>query len=271
MQKETAIPNPATLEVQFTGHDIGFIDFAVRYGNQVVEASASETWDPFPALMAWLESLALGVHECAFLLDPEGPPEICFRATPFGGWGNVKFTLSEYEAEPRLSVALPRIELVEAFYRAVVDFSESELYHPKQWEAQRLGSAIEQKLGMPPEAWIEQVVTLSRREVQKRIWVIYPECTLPDTSRSPEDLGTLEERAEMELIDSEDNFIPAYWPLHKDWDNLTMDRRRDDLLNYMSCNFGPYRGMPLRLFRSPLIEDWLAGRPLSGVASRSGW
>ena len=58
--------------VTFTGCDVGWVYFAICRGEQNAEIRASEVFDPFPDLIAWLEAIAVEVKECAIKIDEEG-------------------------------------------------------------------------------------------------------------------------------------------------------------------------------------------------------
>ena len=58
---------PVPISVDFIRCEVGWIDFRITAGNQSVVVKASEVFDPFPDLLAWLEAMAVGVQECAFI------------------------------------------------------------------------------------------------------------------------------------------------------------------------------------------------------------
>lgn len=251
-----------SLFIRFYDCEYGWIHLRLDVGVQIAELRLSHVYDPFSDLMAWLESIVIGVPVCAFDLDEEGHV-VTWQAKRFWQHGKELLhvtLLAEYEQRHWLDILLPSRVWVAAVYGAMVRFSESPDYRPEHWERKSLRQAFEESTGQTAEAWLETLLGLSRREVQKAIWrfapeILYNPYDYPDTRDC---IGTSEELFELTGRTQTDEHpgLPSYW-LIEGWETLDLAERRKELLECLDEKVNSWGGLPLRQFRSKLIENWL--------------
>lgn len=257
---------PPPLKIKFDGCEAGWIALHITVADQTLDLQMSHWLDPLPDLLAWLEAISLGMARCGWTLDEEGcsvafdvqdadKAEILLRTRD-----PILLTIVPDYAAPTLTCRLRRRELVQCFYLAFREFATSDCYVPGQWELQTFGDAIREKTGLDPDVWIEALMAapLTRRELQKRFWLIHRGIVSP-VSPDGEMIGTASEYAEMTggaplALYS----YPAYW-FHGEWEALPDNAARRAYLHGClddseDCS---WRGLPWRQMRSAWLESWL--------------
>ena len=114
------------LDVTYALPEVGWIDTAIRAGEQVIEFSISEVYDPVPALLDWLERLAEGRSGRLFM-DVEGW-YVDFHCFPEGD--RVRFVVEEgdYGRSMTLDISIDRIALLAGLYWPLVVLWESDAF-----------------------------------------------------------------------------------------------------------------------------------------------
>lgn len=156
------------IHVRFRDCEAGWIRLDLGYGSEEISINLSHFFEPLPALLTWLESIASGVEQCMFEIEEEGTT-VMFRATSLHG-GDVRFRVERLYGVASLECSLPARQLVATIYQAFVDFSESPEYKRQEWETYSLADAVREEDGLSVDQWIESTIHLSRRELQKAIW-----------------------------------------------------------------------------------------------------
>jgi hypothetical protein len=222
--------------------------------------------DPLPDLLAWLEAISLGMARCGWMLEEESTfvtfniedarkPVIFNRSRD-----PVSLTIvPDYDA-PTLTCELSRRELVQCFYRAFCEFAASTRYLPNEWELRTFGEVIRQSTGVDPINWVDALLTapLTRRELQKRFWLIH-RGTIGPGWPDGEMIGTAAEYAEMTVgAPLAPGMSPRYWS-HAEWEALPDNAARRAYLSGCldDSEDSAWRGLPWRQMRSVWLEDWL--------------
>jgi hypothetical protein len=162
------------IKVKFYESVVGWLRLKISAGEQYANLSFSHCFDPLPDLKCWLEAIALGVEQTSFSYNPEGniikfdfletaysvreteddEPPICYSShsinvfsLSFPFYSNDKRfasntlemimankTLPNEQDEIFFKAWVDRKQIVKAFYKAVLDFSKSKRYKPKEWE-----------------------------------------------------------------------------------------------------------------------------------------
>lgn len=93
---------------------------------QKVECHFSTVFSPFSNFILWLEAVALGVQECAFEWEAEGPDgRMQWKRRD---WDTGHFTLEWSNLDPPPRIMLGRYQMVEAFYTAFRNMANSFTY-----------------------------------------------------------------------------------------------------------------------------------------------
>ncbi|MBP7231858.1 MAG: hypothetical protein KBA28_07990 [Syntrophaceae bacterium] len=115
--------------VRFTGCEYGWIYFTVITDEHEVDIRASEVYDPFPDLIAWLEAIAVGVQECAFDMEEEGPEKrFEFRKISYDKF---RLYITDNYEKTLLETFVDRKQLVSAFYNGIKTYASSPDYQEK--------------------------------------------------------------------------------------------------------------------------------------------
>ena len=225
-----------------------------------LDDAAVRTWlcasqCPFPRFIAWLEAVVVGVQECAFQWDGEGPDG---ELRWFDLWKSGRLRVSwlgkeRFEREVRLNKA----QMVRAFYGAFRGFVESNRYDPLDYEELTLGEALALVLdGDDLDAVAEALARRFRGEAfalmeEMRDLAFDREAGYPRRAT----LAQFIERAtQRKSDDSEDaRCIPM------EWDCWAFERRRLEVLEVVFKGGTLIAfGSKLRELRSSLVEAWLA-------------
>lgn len=196
-----------------------------------VSCRISSVFCPFRSLLAWLEAVAVGVQECAFEWEAEGP---------FGrlAWSHLHLVLDwhEHDREHCIRIRADRKQVVRAFYTAFRRFVESGEYDPLRYERLRNGEAMVLAIGhrFTEDELIGQLLLLSRSEAEDRLQEIWPLQQIGDTG-----LETLP------------------W-VETEWDGWATPQRRSYLREIFDMRGLGRDGAPVRALRSDLLERWLA-------------
>jgi hypothetical protein len=275
---EMAVSRNQNLTVKFGDCNAGWISMLLTSGERSLTVRMSHFLDPLPKMLAWLESIAIGVEECGFRVDEEGA-YVNFLASKqfFASHECRAYTIlnvtPQYDVQP-LQVTLPTYDLVGIFYRAFREFADSPEYVRTQWEYLTLEQVMYEQSGMTASAWIDSVISLEPRQLQMALWRLDPQIL------NPEDwldfIGT--EAELMELTGKtigEAGGLPCYWPLPQElwgqYANKDELAQRKFLEECLPEQFGSWSGTPWRRMRSALIENWLESESLEPWAYWKRW
>ncbi|AMO23249.1 hypothetical protein GCM10027034_42690 [Ramlibacter solisilvae] len=216
----------------------------------------SSLWCAFPAFIRFLEAITIGVQECAFSWDPEGPYGRMKWYSSGGAEGSFRLQWSSGKYTIDQSTRVPTRDVVETLYTAFRAFAESD-YEPfryetlPEWDAYSLILA-DATLG----DFARALATLSAAEATAVLMRAGQamhdrggdERVLPARCHSLE--WFLLARHDANAGDSE---LPAAWD---EWGEA---RRRHYLGSLWGrSTLGCWSGSDLRRLRSARIEEWLA-------------
>jgi len=125
------------LTFSFGNCDAGWIELTIEVNQKKVKLDLSWAVDPFPDIIAWLESISRNIEEAAFTLDEEGH-EVCFRYKRSTDGISMVFSLVSGSTGEMLAVEVDRFQLVSEFYTKLKEYGRSDRYIPAQWESETL-------------------------------------------------------------------------------------------------------------------------------------
>jgi hypothetical protein len=247
---------PTDLQIRFRDCEAGWIHMDVTHVSDTVSVNLSHVFEPLPAFLAWLEAVSTGVEQCSFVIDEEGSL-VEFKATTLNS-GKVRFQITPNYESTKLDLNLSARELVGAMYRAYVEFSESPDYKPEEWESYLLGDAVRDHTGLSQQQWVDSMLTLNRRELQKAIWRLDRDtCVDIEYARQSENFASDDEVLELTGKPAEAGTLLSYW--HCDgWENLTSENEKTKfLLEALEERINSWDGFPWPRMRSVMLEKWL--------------
>jgi len=127
------------LEVEFSEPNAGWISVRVKPLHELFAISCSYIWDPFRAMIAWLEEIADGKDSSTWRVNEEGR----FGHLQFYGGGSSAVLEGDYllhvQTDDRglarvRGARVKRRQLVESFYSSFRAMTESPTYTPREWE-----------------------------------------------------------------------------------------------------------------------------------------
>lgn len=254
------------LTIKFGDCDAGWIPMRLSNGECSLVVTMSHFLDPLPDMLAWLESIMVGVQRCGFRVDEEGRFTNFSAEREFHPKENWRaytiLNIVQEEAAQPLQMTLPTFELVGVFYRAFREFAGSSEYVRKNWERITLEDVVNEQIGITAVAWIDSVILLEPRELQKAFWKIDPYIERNPKSYM-DNLGTDAELMELTgQTRAEAGGVPRYCLLPQElWGRYAkrdVQAQREYLKEYLSESlYTSWAGMPWRKMRSSLIEEWL--------------
>lgn len=232
--------------------------------------ASSSSGSFFREMICWLEAIATGVRECAFIWDGEGPDGELRWHRDFKGSGHLEIKWSggcgsaAFQHEAKLN----RHQLVAAMYGAFVAWIQSDAYDPILFESMTDGEAYSLlvKEGLLPFA--EEIARRDRSSAFQLIRVVW-NCSR-DYDMGPrrgEDLATFIRMADskppFDLTDEIERDHIQFL-IDSAWDQWSFDER----LAYVHEVVFGFRsdgltGDRLRELRSQRIEAWLLDTPTS--------
>ena len=129
---------PQALDVEFTVPEAGWIWGCVKPLHDLPALACSHIYDPFAAMISWLEQIIAGADAATWLINHENHVS---RLQFYGGLklaGDESDHLLHIQSDQTIkrvrAVAVRREQLVKAFYRGFRDMAEDPSYDPPQWD-----------------------------------------------------------------------------------------------------------------------------------------
>lgn len=254
-----------TILVEFTECRYGWIYFNVKAGGCEVNIRASEVYDPFPDLIAWLEAIVAGVQECAFDMEEEGPEKrFEYRKITYK---NFRFRITDNYEEILLEAFVDSKQLVSEFYNSLKAFASSDEYqkNKSEWEDELLWERMS-KITNPHatrEVVLHALLQKNREKIIETFFkfapfflLAYPDAKdesdnfsrLVDYTLNPDDPVTKQGLVE----------TPQYWPVPEEFDEWPIDKRSQYLEECMDENVnGTKCGTRLGNIHSTIIDQYL--------------
>ena len=251
--------------VEFTECRYGWIYFNVKAGGYEVNIRASGVFDPFPDLIAWLEAVTVGVQECAFDMEEEGP-EKRFEYQKVT-YNKFRFRITDNYEKILLNAFVDSKQIVSAFYNGLKEFASSDEYqnNKSEWEDELLWERMSMA-GSPPVR--REVVShyLLQQKREKIIEVFFKFAPLvyisfPDAKDKGEEISRYGEYVmKPDDPDTKQGLVetPQYWPIPEDFDAWTLDKRSQYLEECLDENVnGTKCGKRLGNIRSAIIDQYM--------------
>ena len=212
----------------------------------------------FSDMLHWLEAVVVGVWECAFQWDGEGPEgELRWFCRDCDS-GQLKLSWRTWrEADVEREVRLNTPQMVRAFYESFRNYVESDRYDPLDYEDLNAGEAFSLVLeGGNLDALADFMASRSRQEALGLIHELLDlasdrDAGYPRRATLAQFIERVARRPSGES-DQADGWISA------EWDGWSVSQRRRDVVE------GVYKGgacmgsgTKLRELRSPMVEEWL--------------
>jgi hypothetical protein len=221
----------------------------------------SSVFCAFDDLVKFLEAIALGVEQCSFHWDAEGPGgSFAWQQASQGGAGFLSVT---WLSKPsfRYVVRIDGKSAVRCLYGAFREFVESDSYDPVRYERMPIGEIISLVLAeddldrLPAElakldAAAEALLGIVDGGPGERT-LLGPKqrYALNDCLGHVE--GDLARRKELG-----DTILQWKW-ITAEWDNWPIERRLEDIEAIMGWESGSWHGANLRAMKSDILEAWL--------------
>lgn len=249
------------VNVEFYEATYGWLCFKVSAGDQVFDGRFSEVFDPIMDLKKWLEAIAIGVKQTSFNFDPEGD-DVKFDFDRKRLDTEVLTICQPYGDEIYLKVNVERKQVVNAFYRGLIDFSKSDRYDPREWEVEYMWERLCKIMKMDEIKLIDWLLELDRQELGKVLFDASP-CHLisfPSAQDKNEEFNLFLKSVETdsEKIGEHDLVrTPIYWDIPDDYDYWPSHKKMTLVTKYLQEKATGYEGVKLKEFRSVIIEKYL--------------
>ena len=249
--------------VEFTECDAGWICFTVKAGTHEVKISASEVFDPFPDLIAWLESIAIGVQECAFDMEEEGP-EKRFEYRKLA-YDRFRFRITDNYQETVLEAFVDPKQLIAAFYNGIKEFSASAEYNKSEWEDELLWERMS-KATTPPakrEVVLNYLLSQNREKIIDVFFKIAPVVyiSFPEAKEKNEEFSRfIDVTLDPDDPEKRKGMVetPQYWPIPEDFGSWQIQERTNFLEECLNENVnGTKCGTRLGDIHSEIINRYL--------------
>lgn len=249
----------ADLHLEYRDCQAGWIVIDISSHEQAVRVHASQVFDPFPALITWLESIVTGASVSEFEIDEEGSL-VALQFTQGDRQGI--FTLTDpLEDRLLLQMSILPKTLVAEFYAKLRAFAVSQAYRKEEWEIETLGERLSFSMeGIAEDVILDQLLAYPVRAIQQLFWKVAPsyEIVFPNAFSAQERLRYFADY----VTDDEHPLdgaiqVPDLYPFPQGFDELPEDERRRYLQECLTDRVSGYCGVKLGELRSPLIEKWL--------------
>lgn len=235
------------LNIKVDFHEViaGWIHFKIIAGEQSYDGRFSEVYDPIIDLKHWLEAVSTNVQQTSFTFDPEGD-DIKFEINRLEYEGNY-FVISEPYADGKtyLNVIVNRKQLVKAFYQGIIELSQSEKYHPREWEVCYYKQRLCGDYKVDEAKLLEILKQLKRKELIEKLFEANPMYLIDNKNRESEDPFS-------------GDGTPMKMKISKKYDNWTDKTKEKFIVEIMNLEVSGFCGTKLSEFQSDIIEKYLS-------------
>lgn len=235
-------------QVHFTHAKDGYLYYEIQYGNIFFKNEFDAAFDPIMDLKNWLEEISRGLENQNTIRIENGGELIHFLFKEVQNKGFL--FLSDYHPnKPILQIPTTRKELVRNFYRAVIDFSNSPKYEPKEWERIYLKDLLCKDFGgVNEEVLVKMLLCMNRENLLKVLF------------------KTKKWSVSYQFKANRIKYIDSYYfanhftnALPKNYDELSELKKEEIILNWLNqiVNQKNWNGTSLREFKSEIIEEFL--------------
>jgi hypothetical protein len=218
----------------------------------------SSAFCPFEDLVRFLEAIVLGVQECAFHWDAEGPGGDMRWRRSAPGTGHLLLRWSGARPAVSRRTLLETRDAAGALYGAFRAFVESPAYDPLRYEAMTWGRVL--AAVCRPESLDDIARALARLPGDRAAVAV---ARMDEVAESRRDSGPALAFPLAHYLQAADSDL-ARAPLHDEWDGWSVEQRLDHLAEFFEGRTSGWFGADLRSLRSAMIEDWLAAQATAG-------
>lgn len=257
--------NSATFQVQYRDCDAGWIHIDISVGAKTTRVCASEVFDPFRDLIAWLESIVTGATISEFEIDEEGS-RVTFRYSQGDKQG--LFTLTDsLDGQVLIQTSISPGMLVAEFYTKLRAFAMSPAYRKEEWEIETLWERLAAQIaGVSEDELIDQLLVYPARAIQQIFWKVAPsyEMVYPTSISPKERIGRFYDYVteDSHPIDGAIE-VPDLYPFPPNFDDMPYDERRSFLHECLTDSVSSFDGVKLAELRSVAIDEWLTKQEVS--------
>lgn len=259
--------NAHKISVSFEKCESGWIIFTISSEAQSVRLRASEVYDPFPGLVSWLEAIVVGVEQCAFDIDEEGP-ERRFQFARVSWDRHVLTICSLYSpSEVFLSTDVDPRQLVEEFYHKLKIYSRSDKYVKKEWESETLGERFARLMSVEKssDSIMATLLTYNRGELMNILFKAAPSYTIdcPGATTDNERFAhSLDSMLHPDDPEKQKGIVhtPNEWNIPVEYDHMTLKQKEIIVQECLEERVSSYGGTKLQDIRSKIVEDWIENR-----------
>ena len=250
------------LTIEFGKVRYGLLHFTLSLGDQSFETRFSDVFDPYYRFKHWLEAIAVGVEQCSFSFDAEGPDYRFGFEQPC--WNRCEFVLDcPYGTDvPHLKGNVERRQLVEAFYNGFLGFGDSAEFDRREWEVELIGERFCKAIKVDLETVIAELAGLSGAGLKEILFKIDP-CYSVSYTNIP-DLDNLKVYIETEYEGKdlpkgvEKVETPQEWVIPEDYDAWFLKRRTEFVERCLSNPTSGQSGTRLSELKSSIIDKYLS-------------
>lgn len=250
------------LSIEFLDVEYGLLYFELELGEKCYKTNFSDVFDPLPSLKSWLEAIAVGVDQCSFWFDPEGN-ETKFNLEQISLEREV-FTVSDYydDSKRHLVDYVDRKQLVESFYKGILDFNETSPLIKEHWEVEYMWERLTTLLDADYPDILDPLAELGRDELGQVLFKACPSYTVsfpdaPEEKRFGYAIDHLLGKPTPEkypLVET-----PDEWHVPEDFDLWENEKRRAFVKDCLSCPIeGGPKGTKISEFRSRILDAYLS-------------
>lgn len=222
----------------------------------------SSVFCPFGDFVKFLEAIAIGVEECSFSWDPEGPDaSFSWQRASHDGTGFLSVVWRSRNSF-RYVVRIDGKLAVRALYGAFREFVESDAYDPVRYERMCFGEKAaltleEEDFGRLPSE-LEKLDAKRASALLNAVTRGYDDREIRGPKRRYRLARFLGELGQEEFPESaEPEGFTMGFRLPSEWNTWPRERRFEEIQAIMGCEVGSWYGANLRQMRSSQLEDWL--------------
>jgi hypothetical protein len=217
----------------------------------------SSLWCAFPAFIRFLEAITIGVEECGFSWDPEGPDGRMRWKSSGGAEGSFRLQWYAGATEIDQSTRVHAYDVVETLYSAFRTFVESPEYEPFRYERMREWDAYSLVLADASLGDFARAVAMLPAAEAGAVLARAMSVAL-DQRRDASEASVRSHPLEWFLL-AEGDADAWHSKLPAAWDTWGEARRRRYLgRSWARTTVPSWDGSSLRRLRSARIEEWLA-------------
>ncbi|MCP4022772.1 MAG: hypothetical protein GY729_13085 [Desulfobacteraceae bacterium] len=250
------------VNVRYCDCNSGWIHMDLSVGDKNIYLRLSETFDPIPDLINWMEAILTDVMECAFEIDEEGN-KVKFISER--RWNErLLLTIDSGDVRIFIRTVVHRRQMLSAFYSGLKNFADSEGYIPEQWARVTLEEKIKSIISQDFNSILDELVQMSSDKLKKFLFVVDPAYHLEwegINDSSWKILKLYDLTMDPDNKDHEKGMVslPSEWVIDEDYDSWSDEEKKDYIADYLKHPIDAcYSGGDLKKIRSKEIEAYLS-------------